>query len=231
MNKKKTPSRLTYKIAGIIAVVFAILSFITILFAIPGLFLLFLGIKYLKIAKSMKPIKLRVPDIPKKDDTIITPPPKERPAIESKPIEDNTIVKTYRVAGTSFRLKNIMELANENPQYEYTKQELIDECLYDEKIFEYEFYPIKTELIPEPDNPYDKNAVKVIVDGEHIGYIKEGSCSHVLRILREHRIKKIECEISGGKYKRLCYDEDEDSYTMEKSESIFYAQLTIIEIK
>ena len=30
----------------------------------------------------------------------------------------------------------------------------------------------KVQIIPEPTNPYDKNALKVIIDGTHVGYIK-----------------------------------------------------------
>lgn len=29
-------------------------------------------------------------------------------------------------------------------------------------------------LVPEPDNPYDSNAVQVYADGEHVGYLSRG---------------------------------------------------------
>jgi len=31
----------------------------------------------------------------------------------------------------------------------------------------------KVQIIPEPTNPYDKNALKVVIDGTHVGYIKK----------------------------------------------------------
>lgn len=33
----------------------------------------------------------------------------------------------------------------------------------------------RVEFVPEPDNAYDKDAVKVHVDGEHVGYVPRGT--------------------------------------------------------
>lgn len=154
----------------------------------------------------------------------------EKPPTPIKSV-DNFVTKTYHVAGTSFRIDDIMKLACKNFDYDYSKKELKENCLYNERIYQYDFYSTKTELIPEPSNPQDPNAIKVIVDGIHIGYIKAGSCSHVLKLLRENRIKKIECTICGGKYKYLSYDEFEDIYDLEKNDIPIFAQLSISELK
>ena len=42
------------------------------------------------------------------------------------------------------------------------------------------------ELIPEPENPFDPNAVKVIVDGKKSGHIASKYCKRILNILQEH---------------------------------------------
>ena len=39
------------------------------------------------------------------------------------------------------------------------------------------------ELIPEPENEHDPNAIKVIVDGQHIGYVPADKCAKVKKIL------------------------------------------------
>ena len=124
-------------------------------------------------------------------------------------------------------MDDIISLGLENDDYNYNKKELIELGYEDERIYQYEFYPNKIELIPEPDNPYDPNAVKVIVDNIHVGYIKSGSCRHILNLLKEDRIIKIDCEIGGGKYKRLEYDLYEDKYNLEKSESQIFVHLKI----
>lgn len=39
-------------------------------------------------------------------------------------------------------------------------------------------------LVPEPTNPYDRNAVKVIIDGQHVGYLEKEVAAVVQPILR-----------------------------------------------
>lgn len=141
--------------------------------------------------------------------------------------------KTHRVAGVSFYQDNIMKLAWENSDYDMTKKEIVEDDLTGEKIWKYKFSPRKTELIPEPDNPKDPNAIKVMVDGLHVGYIKSGSCSHVLNVLRDGRCMGIDCEIYGGPYKIVYeeydYDKDRNAYTLEKEERSFAIELTMYE--
>lgn len=150
--------------------------------------------------------------------------------LKSKPREkisftvSGSPLKTERhhVAGTSFRQEAIESLGDENPIYELTKEELLNEGYEDEKIYYYTFLPMHVSLEEEPENPNDPNAIKVIVDGVHVGYIKKGSCSHIKKLLRSGNIQRVEAEIYGGKYKYLyCeYDEDKDKdvYDIEKDE-------------
>ena len=139
--------------------------------------------------------------------------------------------KKFNIAGVTNYQKEIESIGYENSDFDLTKSELIEEDLVNEKIYRINFEPIKTELIPEPENPYDKNAIKVIVDGVHVGYIKKGSCAHVKNLLSSDMIEKISCEIHGGKYKILYsdYDEekDKDVYTLEKEESPYFVTIEI----
>lgn len=151
-----------------------------------------------------------------------------QPIQQSDP--DNT--KTYRATGMTYHMAELLSIATENDDYTKTKKELVDDYLVDQRIYEYEFYPIETELIPEPDNQNDPNAIKVVVDGAHIAYIKAGSCAHLQKVIKENRIDGICCEISGGKYKYVScdYDEDgEEKHTMEKGEAPFSVVLRVIE--
>lgn len=135
--------------------------------------------------------------------------------------------ETHKVAGVSFQQDTILKLAQPNEDYAKTKKELLAEGLTDQRIYEYEFYPSKVELVPEPDNPHDPKAVKVVVDGLHIGYIKAGSCAHIHKLLRESRIDRITCQLGGGKSKMLTQDEDDGRYVLETDKGEFWARLTI----
>lgn len=139
-------------------------------------------------------------------------------------------VERHRVAGTSFYLSAIQSLGVENSDYDKNKRELIEEGLVDERIYRTDFFPLVTTLEPEPDNPEDPKAIKVVVDGVHIGYIKAGSCAHIHKALRDGRIKSIKSEIQGGKYKIILEDFNEDgdsTYTLERDEIPLYADIFI----
>lgn len=159
-----------------------------------------------------------------------TPPEEAKPRPRSAPAKVRPIGKeeTHKVAGTSYRQDAIKAMGVENPDFAETKKALIDAGLTEEWIYEYIFAPQKVELQPEPDNPHDPKAIKVVVDGTHIGYIKAGSCAHVHKLLETDRIVQISCFIGGGKSKILVQDEDDyEQYTLERDETPFHARLTI----
>ena len=141
-------------------------------------------------------------------------------------------IKTYRATGMSYRMEALLSLGSENEDYSKTKKELVEEGLTDQRIYQYDFYPRKIELVPEPDNPNDPNAIKVMVNDVHIAYIKAGSCAHLQKAINGGQIKKIDCEITGGKYKYISCDCDEDgreTYSLEKDESPYSVVLRVTE--
>ena len=92
----------------------------------------------------------------------------------------------------------------------------------------------KIELVPEPDNAYDQNAIKVMADGKHVGYIKSGSCTHLLKCIQEKRIAGITCQIGGGPYKLLEKEEDaisgETFYSLEPGKTNLFVHLSVTEL-
>lgn len=149
------------------------------------------------------------------------------------PTQSDTKTKTYKVAGVSHYVDNIMSLACENTDYEMSKRELIDDGFVEEKVWKYNFYPSNLELQPEPDNPHDPNAIKVIIDGEHVGYIKSGSCAHVRKIINEGSVVRADCIIGGGPYKYISedydYEKDKEVYALEKGTTNFFVHLELTE--
>ena len=138
--------------------------------------------------------------------------------------------ETHKVAGVSFRQDALKSLGKKNPDFKKTKQQLLDAGMAEKRIFEYTFAPEKVELIQEPDSPYSENgnAIKVVVDGQHIGYIKSGSSAHVRKLLEADQIQRVDCFIGGGKEKTVTLDEDGERYILETDEIGFYARLTIV---
>lgn len=154
-------------------------------------------------------------------------------SIEQFDADCSQATKTYHVTGIRHYEDNLMNLAHINIDYEMTKKELIDSYMVDEMVWKYVFYPDIVQLVPEPDNPHDPNAIKVVIDAEHIGYIKAGSCAHLLKIIKENRILSISCKIGGGPYKILSgeYDDkkEKDVYSLERGEYSYSVTLHISE--
>lgn len=137
----------------------------------------------------------------------------------------------HKVAGTSYHLDAIMALAQENPDYDLTKREIIDDGLTDERIYQYTFADGPVELADDPDNEHDPNAIKVLVAGQRIGYIKRGSTGRVHNLQRAGRVLGITAEIYGGKYKVVICDDDDDGaehYDLIRDETEYGAAIEIL---
>lgn len=235
-NGQRKAARILCIIAAIPICLFAVFGLLCGEYLISAIFGV-IGILFLAAAKKLKNTPSD-PRIQSFDDKQI--PPTTTYSATHKPIMDagqkasaTFAERTYRVAGTSFRVESIMNLAEENLAYDYSKKELIDDCMVNERVWQYDFDPTDVKLVPEPGNPEDPNAIKVIVDGEHIGYIKAGSCAHIQKLLKGNRILSISCEITGGPYKYISedYDEDKDKdvYVLQRGNANFSASLTIRE--
>ena len=149
---------------------------------------------------------------------------------EKAPAPEPVKAERHHVAGTSFRLDAIKAMGVKNFDYDKSKRELIEDGLTGERIWRTDYFPRVTTLEPEPDNPEGPKAIKVVVDGVHIGYIKKGSCAHIHKAIREGRVERVECEIKGGKYKIVLEDFDEDGdsvYTLDSDDVPLYAELYI----
>lgn len=121
----------------------------------------------------------------------------------------------FRVAGVTKYKKAVKEACNliseDNGIPEYAKyysnlstKELREELEeYGLKVFKYQdldFFNI--ELVPEVDNKYDPNAIKVLIFNNHVGYVP----ATVAKTIRKYFDNKkynfvIEGEIKGGPYK------------------------------
>lgn len=92
----------------------------------------------------------------------------------------------------------------EEPYQGYTNKEILE---YGEDVYEVDIYGYdEISLIPEPDNQYDSNAIKVIHEEiGHIGYVPREYTDRVKTALRNDY--EIEWKLVGGKLKYVDYDE------------------------
>lgn len=139
----------------------------------------------------------------------------------------------FKVAGISRRQKNIAsKLLLENSDFLLSKSELVEIGAIDERIYKYSPIELDAELVPEPDNPRDPNAIKVLVDGVQIGFVPADKTGKVKSILEKEQIHAITSAFYGGPYKIIHEDFDIDRerevYTIEKdSQYNIGAEITI----
>lgn len=224
-----------------------------IFFIIVGLFFIYAAKTYKKIYNTLyktpvpktksqsEKIEKRKDDIPNSNNDTIIPSAKldEKitPTISdtSSATDDNNFkYERHHVSGTSFREKAIESLAYENSFYSLKKNDFIEMFSEDERAYQYTFAPSTVELQEELDNKYDSNAIKVVIDGVHVGYIKSDSCLHIKKLLHSDSIISISAQIHGGKYR--CYyeyfDDDAMDYrTRMKTERHNYSITIVLKLR
>lgn len=209
-----------------------------VIFVIAGAF--FYGFKKINTKKVEAPknqentkeaIKEEAKEIKKIKKETKEPRKKE----ESKPKEKHGEIE-FEVAGTYIaeRQKVIKKFVKSEIKGEYIeaygglKTKDIKDVLYEDlEVYEVpEDYTWKNEITleKEPDNEYDKNAIKVILNGySRIGYVPKKQNVEIGKILEENKNINTEMLITGGKYKLWDGEEletDEEDY--EVSIKIIY---------
>ena len=168
------------------------------------------------LSAQYKPVKPPAP-APSADPVPQPPAPVPEP-------KKATTTERIHVRGLENYTDNIKAVARENPDYDLTKRELIEECP-DEKVWQY-YFIVNGDLVPEPDNPYDPNAIMVQANGLCIGHVPKGSTSHIRKLMESGRIQSMHLDIGGGKYKEV-YEDDDDKYEMDRGERPFSAVLEL----
>lgn len=148
------------------------------------------------------------------------------------PTHDQNKVSYYFVAGVKYYLDNLMKLSYHNAYYDQTKQELIDCCMVNEKVWEKNYFAENIGFHSEPENPHDPNAIRVEIENLHVGYIPAHRCAEFSELIASNRILSVSCEISGGKYK--CVDVDysdsgREIYTLDQGEEDYDITLIVKE--
>ena len=119
------------------------------------------------------------------------------------------------VSGTSFRIPNVKKAVKHIyddsglSAFDGLKNEEIEEEGYD-RVYKYDsLFTRDFNLTREPDNEYDKNAIKVTVEEFHIGYLPKDIALKLAPILdsTDYQIEAM-LIIKGGPYKTFDYEKD-----------------------
>ena len=160
--------------------------------------------------------------------------PKSSTATVQSPQKANANTLTVKVVGTKYQDQSkILSLGKLNSDYSLDKRSLIKKYPGGTTQYEYGFPPYKATFEFEPTNEHDPNAIKVLIQGIHVGYVKKGSCARIRNLVNQNKIADISAQIKGGKCKDLglfCgIDEKPTStdYELEKRSGEIYITLTL----
>ena len=173
-----------------------------------------------------EPAKASEPTSAPEPDLINEEPP------APKPKQNPYKCYSFKVAGISRRQRAIEEnLVTENYEYSLSKKELVESGMIDERIYKYDPTVMDADLVPEPDNPKDPNAIKVLVDDVQIGYVPAEKTDAVKKLLSSKQVQSVTCEFYGGPFKIITedYDDEKDKeiYSIEKESHYIGAEITI----
>lgn len=116
---------------------------------------------------------------------------------KSGPSESNPI--ELSVAGTYYRKDDIASILNKNRLYNAGNDIFIDKAKENKRIYKYNRRETNAVLVPEPTNGHDHNAIKVVIDNVHVGYIPADQCLEIKKVM--NKISNITAVIYGGDYK------------------------------
>ncbi len=96
-------------------------------------------------------------------------------------------MKKFNVAGASFRTEKI-DFVLEKYYKDKSKQNS-DSYFVDNQPQKHSKYPVfitnKVQLIPEPENKHDENAIKVLIDDVHLGYVPRTQTEEIHKEIKD----------------------------------------------
>ena len=157
--------------------------------------------------------------------------------VKSQEIDERTIYDVVlKVKGISYRQEAFSDLCQELiresddiPYLGYTSKEIKEELIFEERFYKYVPFEIPdVEFIPEFDNKFDPNAVKIVVRGYHLGYVTKSKNRKVLRLTADQNNEVIKiAKIYGGDYK----DIDPESDKLRTVKDSFKIQINLKVLK
>lgn len=133
--------------------------------------------------------------------------------LKQEEIDERTIYDVVlKVKGISYRQEAFSDLCQELiresddiPYLGYTSKEIKEELIFGGRFYKYLTFEIPdVEFIPEFDNEFDPNAVKIVVRGYHLGYVTKSKNRKVLKLTTDSNNEVTKnAEIYGGDYKDI----------------------------
>ena len=117
----------------------------------------------------------------------------------------------FEVAGIYNYKENISKLATPMKKWSMTDEQLIQKYP-GKKIYKNYYANEPLQLVYEPTNPYDPNAIKVFINNLHVGYVPKEQCTRIKQILETGAVT-ITATVSGGDSKIIYANGIKEEYS------------------
>ena len=136
---------------------------------------------------------------------------KKREAAKPEPIHTGgkLVKEEFVVVGMPYHMDALKRIATANPEWRKGGKRLAADGRVLERIWHYTYLNKPVRIEHEADNERSANAMKVLIAGEHIGYISEETAAHARAIIETTSVKYISATISGGECKVVSQNGDE----------------------
>ena len=112
---------------------------------------------------------------------------------------------SYHQEAFSYLCQELIKESDDTPYLGYTAKEIKEELIFSDRFYKYFPFELSdVDFVPEMDNQFDPNAVKIVVRGYHLGYVTKSKNRKVLRLTTDPNNEVIKnAEIYGGDYKDI----------------------------
>lgn len=110
----------------------------------------------------------------------------------------------FQIAGERYHMDEILSLGTFNKDFLLSKSDLYCKEFVNVPIVKYTFPSVETQIVPEPNNPNDKNAIKVMMNGKLVGYIPKKRCEQLLKDMASRKVVRVQGGIVCGDIRMLC---------------------------
>ena len=139
-----------------------------------------------------------------------------------------TYVGGCEVVGESYYKENIAQLGRISKSYYWPQERLYEKFVDGDRVYKYSFDELEAELVDEPDNPYDPNAIRVEIDGVTVGHIAKENTKRIRELKAEAPV--IKANISSGTYKEIS-ETEEGLLSSEKEDIDFRVRLSFYKVE
>lgn len=122
----------------------------------------------------------------------------------------NTSSMGFEVAGFFMHLEDIQKLASKIKKFDMPAKRIIEIGYANKKIYKYYYKNEPVELVPEPTNRVDPNAIMVMISGVHVGYVPREMTQEVASYITAPYL--VTAKITGGEYRIVMTEDNDNKY-------------------